>query len=143
MENKIEMCRNLFNSSITKKEDAIQLQNITNEAIDYTEKGYFASAIMIGSKYIKNPFKIIGEFNKGKEILEQAIIADPLNSELRFMRYTIQLNTPKFAGYFKQVEEDRTILKQVLIENKEVELIQHMSIFIKNTNDQLIENLKL
>jgi hypothetical protein len=46
-------------------------------------------------------------FSAGKKMLEQAIEKDTTNIELRFLRFTIQSNSPKVLGYYKQLQSDK------------------------------------
>jgi hypothetical protein len=54
-----------------------------------------------------NPYTKFKYFVKGKESLEQAIKKDPRNIEYRFLRLSVQLNTPEFLGYNSNIKEDK------------------------------------
>ena len=49
-------------------------------------------------------------FNQGKEDLEKCIQLDPWNTEIRFIRLTLQCQSPWFLGYHDQIEEDTKII---------------------------------
>ncbi|MEI7802537.1 MAG: hypothetical protein WCI97_07835 [Bacteroidota bacterium] len=75
-----------------------------------------ASAIMIGYKgmssfmlcnYSYNPYNKLKYFNEGKNLLDKAITMSSDNTELRFLRYTIQKNVPSFLGYSSNLVEDK------------------------------------
>ncbi len=49
----------------------------------------------------------MSNFNKGKDLLEQAIRARPSELELHFLRLTIQYNLPGFLGYKSDIDGDK------------------------------------
>ena len=77
-------------------------------------KGYEACFYFIKCKFIKNPIDKLIYFNKGKKMLELAIQKDPESIELRFLRYTIQKNLPRFLLYHNNIEKDLTFVKENL-----------------------------
>jgi len=74
-------------------------------------KGYLGGVYISWSKHA--PFyDKMSSFNKGSKLLDNAIIKDPENVELLFLRLTIQHNAPSMLGYTKNISEDkRTVLK--------------------------------
>ena len=98
--------------------------------------GYKGALIMAKGKHAFNPFKKLGYFNDGKEILEKAVAADFENIELRFLRLTMQVNIPTFLGYNRSREADRDFLNQNLDFLESVELKQRISSFIKKAERQ-------
>ena len=52
------------------------------------------------------PTSKLQTFKKGKTKVEEAISKQPENCELRYIRLLIQLNTPKFVNYHKQIPDD-------------------------------------
>lgn len=49
-------------------------------------------------------------FNSGKKLLEQSITTDSSNIETRFLRFTIQSNSPKALNYNKQIKTDKAFI---------------------------------
>lgn len=74
-------------------------------------KGYLALLNFIKSREFKSPFKKMRYFNRAKRLLEQLIELHPSNVELRFLRYSIQVSSPAFLGYNKNVESDLEYIK--------------------------------
>ena len=72
--------------------------------------GYKGIATMIMAKHVFSPFKRLSYFNKGKEMLAEAILADPSNVELRYLRFSAQTKAPGFLGYKDHLDEDRIFL---------------------------------
>lgn len=44
------------------------------------------------------------------EMLNEAVILSPSDIEIRFLRFSIQYYTPKWLGYSKNMEEDKTMI---------------------------------
>ena len=83
--------------------------------------GYQGCFYFLKSKFVHNPHKKFSYFNKGKKLLEAAIKQDPKSVELRFLRYSIQKNLPKFLLY-NNLEKDRDFLNDNIknINNQDV-----------------------
>ncbi len=141
MENNLTKARSLFNTAHDKKEDCNTLIELTKDSEENVIRGYYASALMVSSKYLINPFKISKVFNEGKELLEYLISENFDDIELRYLRYTIQVNTPKFIGYNKMIEADRAKITNYLKANPTSELTNQIMIYLKNTNDVILNTL--
>mgnify|MGYP001553505934 CR=1 FL=1 len=74
-------------------------------------RGYIALLNFIKSRELKSPFKKMRYFNRAKKLLEQLIELYPSNVELRYLRYSIQVSSPAFLGYNKNVESDLELMK--------------------------------
>ena len=61
---------------------------------------------MMKAKYVSSPFKKYAYFNKGKALIENAIEQAPNNVEIRYLRATLQANSPKFLNYYENINED-------------------------------------
>lgn len=138
MNNNLTKARLLFNVAHITKEDCFELINLTKNNNDVTMQGYYAAGIMISSKYTINPFKITKTFNEGKNLFEDLISENFDEIELRYLRYSIQLNTPKFVGYYKNIEMDRIILIDYIKQQPNSDLTAHMMVFLKNTSDSIL-----
>ena len=75
-------------------------------------KGYYGITHMLLAKHGLNLFARLNNFNKGKEILEQAIAQDRSSVELRFLRLSVQLNVPSFLNYSSSIETDRKLITE-------------------------------
>lgn len=141
MEPNITEARALFNIAHIEKKDCQALIDLTKENGGVVMKGYYASAVMISSKYSLNPFKILSIFNEGKALLEDLISENFETPELRYLRYSVQLNTPKFAGYSKNIEMDRTFLVDYIQQHPNSDLTIHMMVFLEGTHDAILDML--
>ena len=73
------------------------------------EQGYAGALIVrkAGLPKVKERLKL---FKEGKAKLEAAITADPDNTELRFLRLSIQEHSPKIVKYKKDLEADKAFV---------------------------------
>ncbi|MBK7669739.1 MAG: hypothetical protein IPJ32_21880 [Sphingobacteriaceae bacterium] len=76
---------------------------------------------------------------KAKSNLRDLVSENFEEAEIRFLRYSIQLNTPKFIGYSKNIDEDRLVLVNYIKANRNSELTNHMMIFLKDTKDVILK----
>jgi hypothetical protein len=139
MENNLIRIRTLFNTAHLDKNDCNELIQLTVNSSNEVERAYLAAGLMVSSKYLINPFKISKIFNEGKVQLEDLVSENFEEAEIRFLRYSIQLNTPKFIGYSKNIDEDRLVLVNYIKANRNSELTNHMMIFLKDTNDAVLK----
>lgn len=72
--------------------------------------GYKGCATMIMAEHSYNPAKKLSLFHKGKDMLDQVLLKNDANTELRFLRFTVQTNAPSFLGYNKSIESDKKFL---------------------------------
>jgi len=94
-------------------------------------KGYIAMALFLKANYLNNPIKKWGSFKEGKELLEQTISIHPNNTELIFLRLTIQTNTPKVLGYNDDIENDIGYILKTIKTIKDQDLKTKIIAFLK------------
>lgn len=97
-----------------------------NSAANNTLQGYQGAVTIVLAKHTINPYKKYSYFQTGKAKLEKAIANDMNNVELRFLRYSIQTNLPKFLEYNQQINEDKQFLqkqKQTIVDKQLKELV--------------------
>lgn len=78
------------------------------------KKGYHGAATMCMARYAINPAGKIALFRKGRAELEDALRQEPGNTELMFLRYTIQQNAPAFLQYRSSMDSDLRKIRQSL-----------------------------
>ena len=72
--------------------------------------GYKAAAHMMSAQYTYNPYSKYRYFKEGRSMIESIIRSHPNNSELRYIRLSIQLNLPEMLNYSDNIEEDTNFL---------------------------------
>src|SRR5690606_30711737 len=93
----------------------------------YGNKGV---ATMMMASHVANPFRKLSHFNEGKKMLEEAIRNEPDNLELRFLRLSVQSETPAFLKYKQHIQSERSLNSEALPNTNEGELIQIISSFL-------------
>lgn len=71
---------------------------------------YRGMAHMLRANYSYNPYCKLSCFNKGKALIEQAVSKDPMNVEIRFLRFCVQTNAPFFLGYHYTIKQDKEMI---------------------------------
>lgn len=72
---------------------------------------YLGAFRAIWAKHAINPITKLVTFNKGREHIEKAVLNDPENVEIRFVRFSIQKNCPSFLGYNTDIQKDRQFIE--------------------------------
>ena len=129
--------RNLYKAAASSEKAAEKLLKMTAE--EKTKNplmmGYHGVAQMMMAKHVGNPFKKLGYFNKGKDFFSVAIEADPDNVELRFLRFTVQAETPGFLNYKQNLREDKNILLGRVQTQKDEELREMIKSYLLSSKE--------
>lgn len=124
-----------INSIEQAEEFIISLQNDSSpEAM-----GYVASMNFMKSHFLKFPFTKLKYFKRGKKSLDNLINKNPKNVEIRYIRFLMQKQIPKFLGYNKHIDEDFKIITNGIEENT----VSYEVKSIILTNMLNVENLSL
>lgn len=75
---------------------------------------YSGALTALKAKHAKNPFKKLSYFKQGKAKIEAAVLANPSDVEVRFLRYCLQKKSPSLLGYNQQIEEDERFIRKNL-----------------------------
>ena len=105
--------RSLFYRSVKSAQSADSLFLLLQKTTDKSRaelQGYKAMSSFMVCLHSYNPYTKFNYFLEGKKQLQQAIENYPQNLELRFLRYTTQLNTPSFLGYNSHMQEDKEFI---------------------------------
>lgn len=110
----IEEIRQLYPQAADRERSCERLLSLTEAGVrtnDPLVVGYQGAGRMMMASHRGNPIDKLNEFSAGKSALERAIRLAPHNIELRYLRYSIQVNTPGFLRYSKHQSEDCAFLK--------------------------------
>ena len=100
-------CLLMIAYSLLKRD--IYLQQLFDKK-DNTIIAYVGANTLLQSKFSENIIQKFNCFEKGKQIIEQAIKNDPDNIEIIFLRYLNQINSPWFLNYKQNISEDYELL---------------------------------
>lgn len=109
----LQELRNLFYKASFEElcpEEFLNRIDEYTEAPSNTKQAYQAMAYMLLSKEAWNPYHKFDYFQKGKNLLEEAIKNEPNNPELRYLRLCIQYNLPKILNYSQHIREDQNFI---------------------------------
>ena len=83
--------------------------------------------------FIFNPFVKYTTFTESTQQLDSMIYLNPQYTEIRFLRYLVQLNCPRFLGYRKNLENDYKFIMSKI--NSEDEDLKNFILTIINNLD--------
>jgi hypothetical protein len=96
-------------------------------------QAYYGAAKMIRAKFLINPFMKLKDFNEAKDLIEESVLSDNENLEIRYIRLGVQSHLPIFLNYRDNIPEDRDKISKALI-NKSIQdkaLISDMTNLLK------------
>lgn len=96
---------------------------------------YKGATIAILAKYMKGTKQKTEEFKKGTSLVEFAIQQEPENIEIRFVRLSIQQNSPKILKYSKKIDEDKNFILSNFNNLKSRELKSYLKDYILSSNN--------
>lgn len=112
-------------------EQLLKMLEPFNEKNNILLYGYKACATMVMAKHSINPFSKLSQFKKGSKMLTKAIELDPNNPELRYLRFTAQMNAPSMLDYKTHLEVDKAFLQKSVPPIKDVQLKQIILSYLK------------
>lgn len=134
--------RALYRKAVESEAEATslyaKLQGV-NENDDKVLVGYKGALTAITAKYEKEVKTKKERFKTGVSLIEYAVSQEPENVELRFIRLSIQQNSPKFLKYKKNISEDKALIFDNLENLENAKLKAHIEDYIlysKNFSEQ-------
>lgn len=133
----INQIRNSFVNADKSEQDCNTLIDLSEQIMEDNNiaKAYNAVGLMISSQFKVNPIVKWNVFNCGKKILEELIVKNSSNLEMRFLRYCMQKKAPSFLKYNANLEEDKLLLANVN-SNTNKELIDFINPIFISLNDE-------
>lgn len=127
-------------SAITAKMDA-ELSKVENAGKPVL-LAYKGAVLTLKAKFSKKKSEKKEFFKEGVGFIESAVSADGSNIEIRYIRLSVQENSPRFLGYHKNMEEDKKFILKHFNSISSVELKDIIKDFvIKSKNfDESVKN---
>ena len=94
-------------------------------------EAYLGIGNLFMAKHAGNPFSKLSYFKTGKKYLEAAVTKAPKSLEIRFLRYTSQVEMPQFLGYNRNIAEDKKFILEHYKESEDEILISQIKQFLK------------
>ena len=123
-----------------------KLKNIQEE--DALLLAYKASVEALKAKHAWSPYAKLQYMNVFEKLMNQAVQRKPDDLEIRFLRYSIQYNTPAFLGYSGNMNEDKDMIVKLFLKKKfntrDKKLIQEVYDFMSASNSlSVVEKQKM
>lgn len=109
----LKIIRAQYPDAVKSSEAASKLEAELSK-IDNSSKpvllAYKGAVLTLKAKFAKKKSDKKDFFKEGVALIESAVSADASNVEIRYIRLSVQENSPKFLGYHKNIEEDKAFI---------------------------------
>ena len=106
-------------------ESCIRLNNLSkycNPKLEPVKYSYNIISNLLQCNFILNPFSKYKIFKNSTQKLDSLILLNPKHTEIRFLRYLVQLNCPKFLLYDAHIDGDyKLIMSNIQSEPKDLQ----------------------
>lgn len=104
--------RQTYLKAVNNEADALQLEKLTKpqSSTDAVIQAYYGSALALKAKYSYNPYNKVVYVRSGSAQLNAAVNKFPQNTEIRFLRYSVEYNTPTMVGISIHLAEDKAFI---------------------------------
>lgn len=114
----IAMLRMEFKSAVDSEEQTIKtLKSIetvgTDKPLIYAYKGALTALL---AKHAVSPLTKLQKVKEGCAILDASVIAEPSNIEIRYLRYSTEVNIPTFLPYRSHLSQDESRIVIALVQ---------------------------
>ena len=125
--------RNNYKEAVISKSKAFILNDNLKDVTKNDDQRFVAykgAVIALTAKYQKGA-KLKGDtFKNGVNLIEYAVAQNSSNIEIRFVRLSIQQNSPKFLKYNNNIEVDKKFLLKNFNQIKSAELKEYLKGYI-------------
>ena len=130
--------RQLYKQADLSEQNAVVLLEKL-ESISKTDDkvlvAYKGAVTSMSAKYEKGAKLKKGVFKNGVSLVEYAVSSDSENIEIRFVRLSVQQNSPKFLNYNKEIEEDKKYILNNINQISSIELKSYIKDYILHSNN--------
>ncbi|MEM9985435.1 MAG: hypothetical protein AAF804_10095 [Bacteroidota bacterium] len=129
----IEQLRNRYQEAVTDREEADALwrklkRQSSQEALPLA---YQASTRVLQANFTLMPLSKLAYLKEAMKLFRQAVKLDPENIEIRFLRYSIQYNLPRYLHESGDMSEDKAVIFRNLASFQRFHLdTQHLQSFL-------------
>ncbi|MBU6324370.1 MAG: hypothetical protein KJS92_02690 [Bacteroidetes bacterium] len=104
--------RQTYLKAVNSEADALQLEKLTQPqaASDAVMQAYYGSALALKAKYSYNPYNKVVHVRSGSAQLNAAVTKFSQHTEIRFLRYSVEYNTPSMVGISTHLAEDKAFI---------------------------------
>jgi hypothetical protein len=129
--------RNLYFQSKNESAIAAFYSKISSATISTSkERAYLGVATAMNASCVSWPGEKLDYFNRGKDLLEQSIRESWNDAEIRFLRFSMQCETPGILGYTSNKSDDLNFIVSAIQKGASKEC----PYFWKNASSYLLSN---
>ncbi|MFK7952122.1 MAG: hypothetical protein AB8B73_04700 [Ekhidna sp.] len=120
----LQDARSSFHKAVMKPDASREFHETMESDLDRsaTLLAYQAVSEALLAQVIWNPFSKLSQVMKYDRIMQEAVMNDPDNIEIRFLRLAIEVNLPDFLGMSEHIQEDRDMIVQNMSEVRTMNL---------------------
>lgn len=119
-----------------KLDDELATVNSSSRPVLVAYKG---AVLTLKAKFAKKKSDKKDFFKEGVSLIESAVKSESSNIEIRYIRLSVQENSPKFLGYDKNIKEDKQFILRnfATISSKDLkEIIKDFGLKSKNFDEK-------
>lgn len=113
----LNQVRDSYRYASESKEKTEAFYELTKNS-DYTSNltlsGYYGCALTLKAAFAEKRGDKISFFKEGRKLIEDAIISEPDNIELRMIRLSVQYNAPRIVRYKGAIDIDKNFILENL-----------------------------
>ena len=135
--------RDIYMLSYSDIQGCIKLNDLSrncNSELEPVKYSYNIISNLMECNFTLNPFTKYKLFKNSTQKLDSLILLNPQYTEIRFLRYLAQLNSPKFLAYHTNIDEDYNfIMSNIKAENEDLQNFIYS--IINNINHERASNI--
>ncbi len=110
----LQEARSSFHQAVLNPESSRDFHKTMESSLhnSATLMAYQAVSEALIAQVVWNPFSKLSQVMKYDKIMQDAVMQDDENIEIRFLRLAIEVNLPAFLGMSEHVKEDRDMIVQ-------------------------------
>ncbi|MFM6984708.1 MAG: hypothetical protein ACKOXF_11295 [Chitinophagaceae bacterium] len=109
-DNTLENVRAHYLKGSTDSKSAESLKTLTSGKTEAIYKAYHGVAWGFMAKHSNNPVNKLDYVKKGLAFLNDAVLADAINVEIRFLRFSVEENIPSIVSFTSHVKGDKAMI---------------------------------
>jgi len=106
----LKEAREHFTQGAHSKSSAQSLNTLTANEKEAIIKAYHGASYALLAKHYVNPYSKLESLKRGLKIINEAVLADALEVEIRFIRFSIEEHIPSFVSFVSHLSDDKAII---------------------------------
>jgi hypothetical protein len=106
------LVRQTYLKAVYSETETLALEKLTKgqAGADAVMQAYYGSALALKAKFSYNPYNKVVHVKSGSAQLNAAVVKFPQHTEIRFLRYSVEYNTPSMVGISTHLSEDKAFI---------------------------------